>query len=134
MTHSFIPLEDLLDASQAHSSFKVAVQDLTKGKHSPLIQFHPALPAVKVRRVISQLLEMEPQLHVRNVKIEAVSGCSTFIGTLEVNDGEHVYQFEWDCRWKAKELGWQDFLGMPDQSRAAREFDYRCFRKWERIK
>ena len=45
----------------------------------------------------------------------------------------HVYEFVWDCRWRAEQEGWTDCFGFPDQIRAAREYDWRCFERWEPV-
>ena len=38
--------------------------------------------------------------------------------------------FHWDCKWRAQQQGWVDYFGFPDQTRAAREFGFDCFRSW----
>jgi hypothetical protein len=40
------------------------------------------------------------------------------------------WSFAWCCKWRAVEEGWVDCFGFPDQTRAAREFEYRCFETW----
>ncbi|MGB9692225.1 MAG: hypothetical protein ACPL7D_08650 [Candidatus Sumerlaeaceae bacterium] len=126
-------IEELLSQSSATPEFTAAVKMVAKtGVSNELVQFSPQLPAVKILRVISQLLECELALAVRRVRIEGFSGCSNFVGKLSVNDGETVYDFDWDCRWRAEEEGWFDAFGFPDQGRAARTFGYRCFRRFEK--
>ena len=51
--------------------------------------------------------------------------------TVRCEDGTHVWRFRWDCRWRAEQEQMHDSWGMPDQSRAAREFGWRCFARWE---
>jgi hypothetical protein len=50
-----------------------------------------------------------------------------------VNGGELKYDFAWDCSWRARQEGWFDFWGAPDQIRAAGEFGYQCFERFERV-
>lgn len=124
----------LLQRSQATSEFAEAVRAVAKLKRPhPLVEFRDGVPAVKILRVIAQLLETEPTLEIRRVSIEGVSGCSNFTGRLFVNGGERTYDFDWDCRWRAEKEGWHDVFGYPDQARAAREFGYRCFRRFVQI-
>ena len=89
-------------------------------------------PAVKVARVLTQLFAELPDAHIERVEVDARSGCSDFIGTVTVHaDGSaRVFEFVWDCRWKAAKEGWFDHWGEPDQIRAAREFDWQCFSTW----
>ena len=65
----------------------------------------------------------------------ARSGCSDFVGTVQVHTSSEtrVYEFIWDCRWRAEQEGWTDCFGFPDQIRAAREYDWRCFVRWEPV-
>ena len=46
-------------------------------------------------------------------------------------EGERQVRFHWDCKWRAQQEGWVDYFGFPDQIRAAREFGWRCFERWE---
>ncbi len=127
-------IQALLAQSRATAEFAEAVQVVaTLQRPHPLIEFRPGLPIVKILRVIAQLLETEPTLEIRNVYIEGVSGCSNFTGRLSINNGERIYDFDWDCRWRAEKEGWHDFWGQPDQTRAAREFEHRCFRKFQLV-
>jgi hypothetical protein len=89
-------------------------------------------PAVKVARVLTQLFAELPEARIERVELDARSGCSDFIGTVTVHaDGSaRVFDFVWDCRWKAAKEGWFDHWGEPDQIRAAREFDWQCFSTW----
>jgi hypothetical protein len=125
-------LNTLLERSRATSEFSQAVLKVASvDGPNELIQFDRWLPAVKVLRVIAQLLETEPELEIRKVAIDARAGCSNFTGTINVNDGERSWRFDWDCRWRAEQEGWYTPSGAPDQVRAAHEFGYRCFRVFE---
>jgi hypothetical protein len=80
------------------------------------------------------LLTSESGLEIETVTIRGRSGCSDFVGTVDVqtSSGSLMFDFEWCCRWRAESEGWVDYFGFPDQMRAAQEFDWRCFRRWER--
>src|ERR1043166_3582035 len=127
-------LDTLLEQSAATAEFKDAVHTVEHGKKTPLISFNGWLPRVKILRVIAKLLEQEPGLNIQNVSIEGESGCSDFEGTASVNSGERKFVFWWDCRWRAQEEGMVDAFGYPDQIRAAQQFGYQCFERFERIK
>lgn len=93
-------------------------------------------PRVKVQRVIAQLLSAEPDLELDRVTLRAASGCADFLGVLVATDaaGDEVrFDFEWNCEWKARQLGYVDGFGFPDQIRAAQEFGWQCFERWVRI-
>jgi hypothetical protein len=125
----------LLEKSRADDDFKrdlVAYADSRPAARVVLLR--PA-PRPKVLRVLTQLLHAEPALCVERVAIDGISGCSDFRGTLTVDcaDGPRGWRFRWDCRWRAEEEGWHDGWGLPDQSRAAREFGWRCFERWEPV-
>lgn len=124
-------LNDLLNASAATADFKSAVLELKEsGKSSAAISFAPGTPPVKVLRTVTKLIEVEPGVEISNVEVKANSGCSDFVGTISVNDGGEVYNFVWDCAWRAKQENWEDHFGYPDQIRAAREYGYQCFEKF----
>ncbi len=133
MTTAVQELEDILEASAAQDGFKAAVRELKQGKKSAPIVFNPGSPPVKVLRAISKLLEEEPALVVESVNIQATSGCSDFVGTLDVNGGEVRFNFVWDCSWRAKQEKLTDGFGYPDQISASRQFGYQCFKKFERV-
>jgi hypothetical protein len=126
-------IETLLAQSTAGEAFKAAVRDLARGRKSDLIGFGWGAPPVKVLRVISKLLETEPSLEISEVNLDGHSGCSDFEGTVHVNGNERTYEFRWDCEWRAKQEGFRDAFGYPDQIRAAQEFGYQCFERFERI-
>lgn len=134
MTTTVQDLETLLNASAATDDFKNAVEQLQAGKSPDKIAYNPGVPAVKAIRAISKLLEVEPGLAIDSVNIQATSGCSDFIGTIDVNGGQERFNFVWDCAWRAKEQDYKDHFGYPDQIRASREFGYQCFEKFERVK
>jgi hypothetical protein len=125
-------LESFLARSSADDEFKSAVRSFSSGRENALLQSPRSAPMVKVLRVLAQLLSEHPELEVRRVSVDAVSGCSDFRGTLRVecSDGVREFEFLWDCRWRAVQAGWRDAFGYPDQIRAAREFGHRCFRTW----
>ena len=128
-------LEPLLDRSLADAAFKDAVREYARSRPVERIAVVRHAPHVKVLRVIAQLLATEPGLRVERVRVDASSGCCDFRGSLAVvADGvETTWQFVWDCRWRAEVEGWVDRYGGVDQSRAAREFGWRCFSAWERV-
>ncbi|MGH7719781.1 MAG: hypothetical protein ACREON_13180, partial [Gemmatimonadaceae bacterium] len=84
-------------------------------------------------RLLTHLLASEADLVIDAVRITARSGCSNFVGTIEVEtpDGVRAFDFVWDCRWRAEQEGWTDCFGFPDQIRAAGEFDWQCFSVWQ---
>jgi hypothetical protein len=127
-------LKSVLENSEATARFKEAVQDLQSGRSNPAIQFNRATPPVKALRAITKLLEDSPNLAIDTLTIQGRSGCSDFEGTIQVNGGEAEFQFVWDCAWRAEQEGYRDHWGSPDQIRAAREFGYQCFQKFERTK
>lgn len=124
-------LDELLAASQATAEFKQAALDLDAGRNQSLISFPPDNPPVKVRRLICKLLDERPELAVEKMAVEATASCSDYVGRATVWPGPLTVDFAWDCKWRAEELKWTDAMGMPDQIRAAQEFDYQCFRKFE---
>jgi hypothetical protein len=124
----------LLQGSCATDGFKDAVASFLAGDRTDLVRIESYVPRVKVERLLTQLMAAEPSLEIENVVIRGASGCSDFIGSVDVRTktGSHVFDFEWCCRWRAENEGYVDYFGFPDQMRAAREFDWRCFRRWER--
>lgn len=124
-------LEDLLSRSQASETFKAAVKALEADRPQDRIQFNPGAPKVKVLRVIMKLIEARPEMTLESIDLQAVSGCSNFTGNAVVQPGDIEIDFNWDCAWRAKQEGWTDAFGDPDQIRAAREFGYQCFEKFE---
>jgi hypothetical protein len=127
-------METVLQSSSATPHFKADILSFLSGKHSQRVKVETYVPPVKVRRVLTQLLTVEPALEIEQVVIRGMSGCSDFIGSVDVHttSGAHVFDFVWDCRWRAESEGYLDYFGFPDQMRAAQEFDWRCFQRWER--
>lgn len=124
-------LDALIDNSNATLEFKAAVRELSHGESQDRIGFNSGAPAVKVMRVVMKLLEARPDLAIERVRIQGISGCSNFTGSVTIQPGGGEIDFDWDCRWQAGQIGWKDFFGDPDQIRAARELGYQCFRIFE---
>lgn len=132
-----MPIFDLLERSRACPEFKRELHALIAQPFGPahsgaaIICRHPA-PAIKVARVLTQLISELPDLPIERIDLDARSGCSDFFGSVTVlAAGERrVFDFVWDCRWRAEQEGWRDHWGEPDQIRAAREFGWRCFSAW----
>jgi hypothetical protein len=126
-------LQRVLESSHATQEFKSAVQQYAEGNATtPLIRASAGAPPVKVLRVITKLLESHPQVAFKSVDIQATSGCSDFRGTLKADaDSPLTIRFVWDCAWKARQVGYADHWGEPDQIRAAQEFGYDCFEVFE---
>ena len=125
-------LKDLLAASRADELFKTDVLGFHEAGQAERIEVRGFIPHVKVARLLKQVLHTEPELPIERVRMRGASGCSDFEGVVELHTstGTHVYEFHWDCRWRAESEGWTDCFGFPDQIRAAREYDWRCFRVW----
>jgi hypothetical protein len=128
-------LDQLLAESKAAESFKASVRSYYAGDATDRIRIDGFAPSVKVKRVLAHMLAAESHLPVEHITLRGRSGCSDFVGTLKVHTESetHVYEFIWDCRWRAEQEGWVDYFGFPDQIRAAREYDWRCFERWESI-
>jgi hypothetical protein len=131
-----MPMPELLpylDAAAAHPDFKREVVDFVQGAPASRIELRGHAPRVKVERVLTQLLHEHPALLIERVRVTARSGCSDFSGEIVAFEGavEHRFAFTWCCSWRAQQLGWKDCFGFWDQARAAREFGWRCFEKWE---
>ena len=128
-------LEQILAQSSATEDFKNAVRAYSSRNPNACIQLDGHAPSVKVRRLLAHILSTESRLPIQRVRLSGRSGCSDFVGTVRVHTGTetHVYEFVWDCRWRAEQEGWTDCFGLPDQIRAAREYDWRCFERWELV-
>ncbi len=126
-------LERILANSRAADSFKSAVRSYYADRRAEPVRVEGHAPAIKVRRVLAHILEAEPHLPIERVSLRGRSGCSDFVGTVQVHAGmeTHVFEFTWDCRWRAEQEGWTDCFGFPDQIRAAQEYDWRCFERWQ---
>jgi hypothetical protein len=123
-----------VDSSFASACLPPGMESYLDGFLTDRVRLEIPAPRVKVRRVLTQLLATEPALDIEEVVIRGRSGCSDFVGTMDVRTttGVHVFDFVWDCRWRAEHEGYVDYFGFPDQARAAREFDWQCFQRWER--
>ena len=128
-------LEQTLAKSRAAESFKAAVRSYCDERRAEHVCVVGHAPAIKVRRLLTHMLAAEPHLPIERVSLHGRSGCSDFTGTVQVHTGTetHVFQFTWDCRWRAQQEGWTDCFGFPDQIRAAQEYDWQCFERWEPV-
>lgn len=127
-------IEELLEGSAATTEFRRALIEFAAShRANQLIRFPAGNPPVKVLRALCGLLEFAPHQPLRSAEIHGASGCADYRGEITVNEGEKRFRFVWDCAWKARELGWSDFFGEPDQIRAAKTFGYRCFELFEEI-
>lgn len=127
-------LKDFLERSSATPAFRAAVEEFARtGRPSETLRFDGRSPAVKVERTLTKLLEEHSDVAIEAVELSAHSGCSNYTGsaTIRSGDGDLRVSFDWDCQWKAQQMGWTDYFGFADQTRAAREFGYDCFRVWE---
>jgi hypothetical protein len=128
-------LSHILDESAATPEFKAAVRSVHARIRTPLVTSARPVPHVKIVRLLTHLLDAERDLEIESVRIHADSGCSDLTGVIDVTciDGLRRFSFAWDCAWRALEMGWTDCFGFPDQMRAAREYDWRCFKSWEAV-
>jgi hypothetical protein len=129
-----VPLDaNILSRSCATDRFKADILAFSNRVESPLITLVRPVPRIKVIRLINQLLHAHPEWVVDRLQIDARSGCSDFVGTVTVEGGgeTRVVEFAWDCRWRAEQQGWVDAYGFPDQIRAADEFGWNCFERWQ---
>jgi hypothetical protein len=128
-------LTEILDDSAATSEFKAAVLSVHARTRTPLVTSMRPVPHVKIVRLLTHLLSAERELEIESVRIHADSGCSDLTGMIDVTCADAVrrFSFAWDCAWRASELGWTDCFGFPDQMRAAREYDWRCFKSWQAV-
>lgn len=126
-------METVIDGSRATPAFKDAVAAFLRGQASDRLRVESYAPPVKVQRVLAQLLAAEAALEIEHVVIRGRSGCSDFVGSVDVRTttAAHTFDFVWCCRWRAETEGYVDYFGYPDQTRAAQEFGWRCFRQWE---
>ena len=132
-THTVTELERMLTLSRAAEGFKSAVRNFCLGARAEHIRVEGSAPPIKVRRVLAHILATEPHLEIEGIALRARSGCSDFVGTVHVHTASETraFEFVWDCRWRAEQEGWTDCFGFPDQARAAREYDWRCFQRWQ---
>ena len=123
----------ILTRSCATERFKNDVLAFAARADAPSITLVRNVPRIKVIRLINQLLNAHPEWMVDRLRVDARSGCSDFVGTVTVEGGgqSRVIEFAWDCRWRAEQQGWVDAFGFPDQIRAADEFGWNCFHRWQ---
>ena len=123
----------ILTRSCATARFKNDIVAFASRSDAPSITLVRNVPRIKVIRLINQLLHAHPEWVVDRLQVDARSGCSDFVGTAIVEGGgqSRVIQFAWDCRWRAEQEGWVDAFGFPDQIRAADEFGWNCFHRWQ---
>ena len=128
-------IEQILAKSRAAEPFKTAVRSYHNGGGAEHIRVDGYAPSIKVRRLLTHILASEPNLAIERITLRGRSGCSDFVGTVKVHTATETrtFEFVWDCRWRAEQLGWTDCFGFPDQIRAAREYDWRCFERWEAV-
>lgn len=128
-------IEQILAQSRAAEQFKADVRTFVERGSASRVEIVGHGPTVKVQRLLAQLLATESHLPIERVEIRGQSGCSDFVGTMRVTTMDTVedIEFAWCCRWRAEQEGWTDYFGFPDQIRAAREFDWRCFESWTRV-
>jgi hypothetical protein len=126
-------LAELLAESRASDAFKADVIRFLTAGSADRLNVRGFAPRVKVARLIKHMLANHPELDIEHVALEGQSGCSDFAGTVRVatSSETRVFDFVWCCRWRAEQEGWVDYFGFPDQMRAAREYDWRCFRVWQ---
>ena len=126
-------MDTLIQTSRATADFKADVASYVSGNPAERVKVEAYVPRVKVQRVLAQLLAVEASLEIEQVVIRGMAGCSDFVGSVDVltTSGAHVFDFTWCCRWRAETEGLVDYFGFPDQMRASREFDWRCFRVWK---
>jgi hypothetical protein len=133
-----------LAAAAAHPEFKSDVLTFVRGGAAARagdqtppqrIELTGYAPRVKVERVLTMLLHAHPDLPVERVQVSGRSGCSDFTGELVAYAGDavHRFAFTWCCAWRAEQEGWRDCFGFWDQARAAREYGWRCFSRWEAV-
>ena len=136
-----MPLLAALDRSPCADSLKGEIralfaQPFGSARSGTALLCTRSMPAVKVQRVLTMLFMQLGEMPIERIEIDARAGCSDFSGHVAVTVAgtTRVFEFVWDCRWRAAEEGWLDHWGEPDQIRAAREFGWNCFAKWvERV-
>lgn len=128
-------IEQILAKSRAAEPFKTAVRSYHRGGSGDQIRVDGYAPSIKVKRLLTHMLAAEPNLAIERITLRGRSGCSDFVGTVRVHTATETrtFEFVWDCRWRAEQLGWTDCFGFPDQIRAAREYDWQCFERWEAV-
>jgi len=131
-----VPIDtQLLKRSSASERFKADVVSLLSRVDAPSITYTRMVPRIKVIRLVNQILHAHPEWVIERVHVDGRSGCSDFVGTVVVEGGgeSRMFEFAWDCRWRAEQEGWVDAFGFPDQIRAADEFGWNCFYRWQPV-
>ena len=125
-------LASLLTESRATDAFKNDVLRYLETGEAERVEIRGYAPRIKVARLLKHVLHSHPELDIDQVSVAGQSGCSDFVGRVELGtpSGFKAFEFHGCCRWRAEEEGWLDYFGFPDQMRAAREFDWRCFKIW----
>jgi hypothetical protein len=133
LTNLHPELADLLTGSRASEPFKTDVVRFLETGAADRLVIRGYAPRVKITRVLKHVLAQHPDLDIEQIAVEGRSGCSDFVGTVQVETATdtHTFSFVWCCRWRAEQEGWTDYFGFPDQMRAAREYDWRCFQVWQ---
>lgn len=128
-------LPELLTESRAADAFKSDVIRFLETGRAERLEIRGYAPRVKITRLLKHVLASHPELDIQHLSVNGQSGCSDFAGTVEVatSTERKTFEFVWCCRWRAEEEGWVDYFGFPDQMRAAREFDWRCFKVWQPV-
>lgn len=123
----------ILSRSSASARFKADLASYSAYAEPATITLTRNVPRIKVIRLVNHLLNAHPEWAIERLHIDARSGCSDFVGTVTVEGaGEsRSFEFAWDCRWRAEQQGWLDAYGFPDQIRAADEFGWNCFERWQ---
>jgi hypothetical protein len=125
---------DLAPQSRASHAFLSALSTFrATGRPNERISFDRLSPPVKVERTLAKVMVEYPDLAIESIEVRGSSGCEFFRGTAVIRTAaeERHVRFHWDCKWRAEQQGWTDYFGFPDQTRAAREFGYDCFRTWQ---
>jgi hypothetical protein len=132
LTQTHTDLVELLTESRATDPFKSDVLRFLETGTAERLGVSGYAPRVKVTRLVKHVLASLPDLDIEQLRVSGQSGCSDFVGTVEVSTSteRRTFAFVWCCRWRAEKEGWLDYFGFPDQMRAAREFDWRCFKVW----
>jgi hypothetical protein len=129
-------IREFLERSSATDAFRDGLRAFTRnGAPNDRVAFDGYSPPVKVERTLIKMLELYPELAIDRVELRGSSGCEFYSGKLTIHalEGERQVRFHWDCKWRAQQEGWVDYFGFPDQTRAAREFGYDCFREWTEV-
>ena len=97
-------MESILARSKALEAFKQDVLRFSAGEEPSAIEILGYAPRVKVERVLLQLLNAEPDLVIRSVKVRGTSGCSDFTGEVIVDTptAQRTFAFSWCCRWRRR--------------------------------